>query len=49
MLEMVSVMTIFIVAAMIIFVVATFGGIVYLLLHLVNKKKNEKQTKKDND
>jgi len=47
MLEMVSVMTIFIVAAMIIFVVATFGGIVYLLLYLVNKHKNS--NKKDNE
>ena len=45
MLELVSFMTIFIVAVMIIFVVATFGGIVYLLLYLVNKHKNkEKKT-----
>lgn len=47
MLEAVSLMTIFIVAAMIIFVVGTFGGLVYLLLYLVNKHKNS--NKKNNE
>ena len=45
MLELVSIMTIFVVATMIIFVVATFGGLVYLLLYLVNKSKYK--SKKD--
>jgi hypothetical protein len=43
MLELASLITIFIVAAMIIIVVATFGGLVYLLLYLVNKYKNNKE------
>ena len=45
MLELASFITIFIVAAMIIFVVTTFGGLVYLLLYLINKSKYK--SKKD--
>ena len=47
MLEFVSLIAIIIVIIMTLFVVATFGGIVYLLLYLINKHKNKQ--KKDNE
>ena len=41
MLEMASLLGIVLVIIMTLFVVITFGGIVYLLLYLVNKNKNK--------
>jgi len=43
MIEMASLIGIIIVIVMTLVVVATFGGLVYLLLYLVNKHKNNKE------
>ena len=41
MLEMASLIAIVLVIIMVLFVVTAFGGLVYLLLYLVNKHKNK--------
>ena len=43
MLEIASILGIVIVIVMTLVVVGTFGGLVYLLLYLVNKHKNNKE------